>query len=470
MDEIDLFERERKVLETANALLATAADNKNSWYDHYEKLLSEFERVVSQSKRLIRLGDIMQLKLNTLNEQFRVEVENHKKTQAEKEAFQAQLFQSQKLEAIGTLVGGIAHDFNNMLQIILGYSQLLLDDKKKGEAGYKELKTIIETGKSGANLVENLLAFGQQGQIFPVPLDLNHQINQLSTLISHTLPHVVQVDLDLIDGPTTIRADHGQIDQLVMNLAINASEAMPNGGRLKIATTKVSLDDEYCRTHYGSKPGGYVMLTVSDTGRGMDQEILVKIFDPFFSTKERGSTRGTGLGLSVVKGIVQQQGGHVTCESEPGKGTAVKVYFPAIEAPLITAKTVLQTVQSEGTETILVVEDNIAVAELERRFLANAGYEVIVATNGQEALDIYQTRKEEMSLVILDLLMPEMSGRDCLMELLKIDPSIKLLIASGYAPEDELHKEISPLVKGFLHKPFGMIQLLDAVGSVLHSK
>ncbi|MEI6135569.1 MAG: histidine kinase dimerization/phospho-acceptor domain-containing protein, partial [Desulfomonile sp.] len=175
MDEIDLFERERKVLETANALLATAADNKNSWYDHYEKLLSEFERVVSQSKRLIRLGDIMQLKLNTLNEQFRVEVENHKKTQAEKEAFQAQLFQSQKLEAIGTLVGGIAHDFNNMLQIILGYSQLLLDDKKKGEAGYKELKTIIETGKSGANLVENLLAFGQQGQIFPVPLDLNHQ-------------------------------------------------------------------------------------------------------------------------------------------------------------------------------------------------------------------------------------------------------------------------------------------------------
>jgi DNA-binding NtrC family response regulator len=172
----------------------------------------------------------------------------------------------------------------------------------------------------------------------------------------------------------------------------------------------------------------------------------------------------------VVKGIVQQQGGHVTCESEPGKGTAVKVYFPAIEAPLITAKTVLQTVQSEGTETILVVEDNIPVAELERRFLANAGYEVIVATNGREALAIYQTRKEEMSLVILDLLMPEMSGRDCLMELLKIDPSIKLLIASGYAPEDELHKEISPLVKGFLHKPFGMIQLLDAVGSVLHSK
>jgi DNA-binding response OmpR family regulator len=171
----------------------------------------------------------------------------------------------------------------------------------------------------------------------------------------------------------------------------------------------------------------------------------------------------------VVKGIVQQQGGHVTCESEPGKGTAVKVYFPAIEAPLTTAKTVLQTVQSEGTETILVVEDNIPVAELERRFLANAGYEVIVATNGQEALDIYQTRKEEISLVILDLLMPEMSGRDCLMELLKIDPSVKVLIASGYAPEDELLRDISPLVKGFLHKPFAISTLPADVRSVLDS-
>ena len=391
------------------------------------------------------------------------------RAEQEKESLLTQLFQSEKMEALGTLVGGIAHDFNNMLQIMMGYCDLLLSDKQKGEPGYDDLQTIIETGKGGAELVKKLLAFGQQGQIFSVPMDLNHQISQLATLISHTLPHVVQVDLDLIDGPTTIRADHGQIDQLVMNLAINASEAMPIGGRLKIATTKVSLDDEYCRTHYGAKPGGYVMLTVSDNGRGMDQEILAKVFDPFFSTKERGSTRGTGLGLSVVKGIVQQQGGHVTCESEPGKGTTVKVYFPAIEAPLITAKTVLQTVQSEGTETILVVEDNIPVAELERKVLANAGYEVIVVTNGKEALDIYQARKEEISLVILDLLMPEMSGRDCLMELLKIDPSVKVLIASGYAPEDELHKEISPLVKGFLHKPFAITALPAEVRSVLDS-
>jgi two-component system cell cycle sensor histidine kinase/response regulator CckA len=467
MDEIDLFERERKVLETANALLATAADNKNSWYDHYEKLLNEFERVVSQSKRLIRLGDMMQLKLNTLKEEFRVEAEHHKKTQAEKEAFQSQLFQSQKLEALGTLVGGIAHDFNNMLQTILGYSELLLHNKKKGEPGYKELQTIIETGKSGADLVKNLLAFGQQGQVFPVPLDLNHQISQLATLISRTLPQVVQVDLKLTDGPTTICADRSQIDQVLMNLAINASESMPNGGRLKIVTKTVSLDEDYCRCHQEAKTGNYVMLSVSDTGRGMDKKMLSRIFDPFFSTKQRGATRGTGLGLSVVKGIVQQHHGHVTCESEPSKGTEFKVYFPAIESEPTAKKKPSLSVHSTGTETILVVEDTLPVAELAHRILTNAGYSVITANNGRDAFAIYQTRTSEISLVILDLIMPEMSGRDCLMELLKIDPSVKVLIASGYAPEDELHREIGPLVKGFLHKPFEIAELLNEVRSVL---
>ncbi|MCX5873245.1 MAG: PocR ligand-binding domain-containing protein, partial [Deltaproteobacteria bacterium] len=310
------------------------------------------------------------------------DITERKRAEQEKEALQAQLFQSQKMEALGTLVGGIAHDFNNMLQIILGYSQILLDDKKKGEPGYKELQTIIETGKGGADLVKKLLAFGQQTPIFPVPLDLNHQISQLTTLLSRTLPQAVQVDLDLVDGPATIRADHNQLDQVIVNLAINASEAMPNGGRLKIATKTVSLDDEYCRSQYRLKPGNYVILSVSDTGRGMDKETLVKIFNPFFSTKERGSTRGTGLGLSVVQGIVQQQGGHVTCESEPGKGTEFKIYFPAIEASRMTAKTVVPTVKSGGEETILVVEDNIPVAELERKILTNAGYTVIVAING----------------------------------------------------------------------------------------
>jgi two-component system, cell cycle sensor histidine kinase and response regulator CckA len=378
-----------------------------------------------------------------------------------------QIEQTQKMASLGTLVGGIAHDFNNMLQAIIGYSELLCYDRKKDDQGYRDLQTIIKTGRGGAELVGKLLSFGQQAQIFPVPIDLNHQISQLTTLITRTLPTVVQVELVLTNTPTTITGDRNQLDHVVMNLAINASEAMPNGGRVKIETKTVSLDDRYCKTHHGVKPGNYVMLSVSDTGRGMDKETVVKAFDPFFSTKERGSTRGTGLGLSVVKGIVQQQGGHITCESEPGKGTTFKVYFPAIEAPLMTSKTVGPTIQSGGTQTILVVEDNIPVAELEQRVLADAGYAVIVANNGQDALEIYQTRKEEISLVILDLLMPVMSGQDCLMELLKVNPSVKVLIASGYGTEDELHEEIGPLVKGFVHKPFAVAELLNETRSVL---
>lgn len=397
------------------------------------------------------------------------DITDRKRAEQEKLVLQSQLFQSQKMEALGTLVGGIAHDFNNMLQIILGYSEFLLNDIKKDDPGYKDLQTIIRTGQGGAELVQKLLALGQQGQVIPVPLDVNHQIRELITLISRTLPQVVKLDVDLTHGPVTILADPSQINQVVMNLAINASEAMPNGGSLKIVTKTVSLDEKYCGTHHGSKPGNYAMLTVTDTGRGMDKETLAKIFDPFFSTKERGSIRGTGLGLSVVRGIVQQQGGHVTCESEPGKGTTFRVYFPVIEESLVSAKTILPTVQSRGAQTILVVEDNVPVAELEQRFLENAGYTVIVANNGKEALEIYQTKKEEISLVILDLLMPEMSGRDCLMELIKIDPSVKVLIASGYSPEDKLHKEISPLVKGFVHKPFAVTELLNETHSVLDS-
>jgi PAS domain S-box-containing protein len=399
-----------------------------------------------------------------------LDVSERRKAEEESDRLKALLFQSQKLEALGTLVGGIAHDFNNMLQVILGYSQLLLEDKKEGDLGYKDLQTIIQAGKGGADLVNKLLAFGQQSPIFPVDLDINYQIRGLIPLIFRTLPEIVKIDVDLTQEPTTIFADPNQIDQVVMNLAINASEAMPNGGQVKLATTTVTLNDEYCRSHSGVKPGKYVMLSLSDTGRGMDKEMLAKIFEPFFSTKQRGSTRGTGLGLSVVQGIVEKQGGHVTCESEPGKGSEFRIYFPAIESGSTTQEKTSSSAQSAGTETILVVEDTPSVAELERQILENAGYTVITANNGHEALEIYQTRRGEISLVILDLIMLEMSGKDCLMELVKIDPSVKVLIASGFSPSDELHKEINPLVKGFVHKPFGLIQLLDEVVSALQDK
>jgi len=260
-----------------------------------------------------------------------IDVTERRQAEEESEKLRAQLMQAQKMEALGTLVGAIAHDFNNMLQIILGYSQLLLEDKKKDDPGYKDLQNIILTGKGGADLVKKLLAFGQQSPIFPVNMDLNHQTRELIPLMSRTLPEIVKIDVDLTHGPVMINADPNQIDQVIVNLAINASEAMPNGGRLKMATKTMALEDEHCRLHPGVKPGKYVMLSLSDTGPGMNEKTLARIFEPFFSTKQRGSTRGTGLGLSVVQGIVEKHGGHITCKSEPGKGSEFRIYFPEID-------------------------------------------------------------------------------------------------------------------------------------------
>ncbi len=385
------------------------------------------------------------------------DISDRKKAENEKIALQAQLFQSQKMESLGTLVGGIAHDFNNMLQIIIGYSQFLMDYHKEGDRGHCDLEAIIETSHEAAELVTKLLAFGQQAQTVPTELDLNDRIRDLSTVISRTLPHIIRLDLDLTSRPTIILADKGEMDQLFMNLAINASEAMPDGGDLKIRTSIVSLDEEYCKAHPGAKPGDHVMVSVRDTGRGMDEETKCRIFDPFFSTKQRGATRGTGLGLSVARGITQQRGGHITCESEPGKGTEFKVYFPSIDSKD----------QPMEPKMILVVEDNDRVAELERRALESCGYKVIVATNGKEAIDIFQTRNNEISLVLLDLILPEKSGRDCLMDMITIDPSVKVLIASGYSMEGVLKEEITPLVKGFVRKPFVITDLINTVHGVL---
>lgn len=259
------------------------------------------------------------------------DVTDQKRSEMEKQAIQAQLFQSQKMEAIGTLVGGIAHDFNNMLQAVLGYSELLFEDMKPGQPGYHEINTVIHTAQGGAELVRKLLVFSRQALAFPVELDLNHEIRELKILLTRTLPQEVEVVLNLSHSPAMIYADPNQIDQCIMNIAINASEAMPNGGTLKIETDNVLLTEDFCKLNPGLEPVNHVELTISDTGRGMDEQTLSRIYEPFFSTKQRGSTRGTGLGLSVVQGILDKQGSVVSCQSEPGKGTTFRIYFRAVD-------------------------------------------------------------------------------------------------------------------------------------------
>ncbi|MHB8203041.1 MAG: two-component system sensor histidine kinase NtrB, partial [Desulfomonilaceae bacterium] len=260
------------------------------------------------------------------------DITEQKMAEQERENLRAQLLQSQKIQALGTLVGGIAHDFNNMLQIIVGYSEVLLLGKKEGDRDYVELQTIFKTAQQEAELVKRLITFAGKSPIKKIPVDLNYQIKDLATMLSHSFPKEIEIKLDLDEGLSSIMADPAQMDQVVMNLAINGQEAMPDGGRLRIQTRNISLDDDHCKSLPGTKPGNYVMLSFSDNGRGMDAETLARVFEPFFSTKQRDSRKGTGLGLAVVQGIVEKHGGSITCESTLGHGSKFTILFPSVQS------------------------------------------------------------------------------------------------------------------------------------------
>jgi len=396
------------------------------------------------------------------------DITERKQAEQERENLRAQLLQSQKMETMGTLATGIAHDFNNMLTIILGFSDMLLADKNKGDHGYEELQKIVKTSQDAADLVQKIRIFGTKAEMNLVPLDLNHQINQVTKILSSTLPKMIEMDIHLTKDPVIIRADSSQIAQMVMNLAVNANEAMPQGGRLSILTENIVMDDDYCRLHLGVKPGPHVLLTVSDTGRGIDKGLMERIFDPFYSTKMRDYHKGTGLGLSVVQGIVQQHGGHITVESEVGKGTFFRMYFPALEV-----EKVPEYVEKEipypagGTETILLVEDMVLVRDLVVTILETFGYTVLSAGDGQEALEVYEKEQGNISLVILDIIMPRMDGKECLEQLLRINPAVKVIISSGVGQEDLINEVVKIGAKGAVNKPYGMRQLLGMVRQVL---
>ncbi|HTY23903.1 MAG TPA: PAS domain S-box protein [Desulfomonilaceae bacterium] len=380
-------------------------------------------------------------------------------------AVQQQLLQAQKMEAVGTLAGGIAHDFNNLLQVTLGYSELLLNEKSPNDAEYEDLHKIHHASQSGAELVQKLLAFGRKADSKPVPLDINRQVKGVEELLRRTIPRMIDIRLELAEDLERVNADPGQVDQVIMNLVVNAMDAMGETGSLTISTENVILDEDYCRLHLEAKPGSYVLLCVSDTGQGMDKETLGHIFEPFFTTKELG--RGTGLGLATVYGIIKQHGGHIICYSETGRGTTFKVYFPAIENQEEQRVQDSDFVPAFGIETILLVDDEEFVRELGVRILGKAGYQVLVAGNGREALDLLKKERTHISLVVLDLIMPEMGGRECLRELQKIDPQVKVLVASGYSADASVKEMLHMGAKGFVNKPFRIKELLRDVRRIL---
>jgi PAS domain S-box-containing protein len=406
--------------------------------------------------------------LHSTNEELLREIEDRKRAEQEKENLRAQLLQSQKMETMGTLAGGIAHDFNNMLQVIFSYSDMLLADKNEGDPGYEELQKIVKTSEDAADLVQRIRIFGRKAEMNLIPLDLNHQVDEVTKLLSRTLPKMIEMDIHLAKDTVIIRADSSQIAQMVMNLAVNAGEAMPQGGRLSIQTENIVLDDDYCRLLMGVKPGPHVMLTVSDTGRGIDKGLMERIFDPFYSTKMRDYHKGTGLGLSVVQGIVQQHGGHITVESEVGQGTTFRMYFPALEVEILPEYVEWKIpYPAGGTETILLVEDWEMVRELGVTILEKFGYTILSACDGQEALEVYEKEQGNISLVILDIIMPRMDGKECLVELLRINPAVKVIISSGVGHYDLINDIVKIGAKGAVNKPYSMRQLLGMVREVL---
>ncbi|MEI6135075.1 MAG: PAS domain S-box protein [Desulfomonile sp.] len=383
----------------------------------------------------------------------------------ESNSLRAQLLQAQKMEAVGTLAGGIAHDFNNLLQAVLGYSDFMLQRKKEGEQDYVDLQKINKAGKRGADLVKSLLTLSRKVEARYIPVKLNKEITQVSQLLSRTIPKTIKIDLNLSGDLESINADPSQIGQVLMNIGVNARDAMPDGGTLTIETSNVQLDREYCSAHIDAIPGSYVLLTVSDTGQGMDRKTLAHIFEPFFSTKEVG--KGTGLGLATVYGVIKQHDGHIMCYSEPGHGTTFKIYLPAVQTKKDIETPALDLDIPGGTETVLLVDDDEDISDLGATLLDNFGYQVITANNGEEALEIYQRKGAGISVIILDLIMPVMDGRRCLAGILRLNPNAKVIVASGYSEGGPANGVIKAGAKGFVQKPYNMRQLLTMVREVL---
>ncbi len=387
----------------------------------------------------------------------------------ERDRLEQQLQQAQKMEAIGRLAGGVAHDFNNLLTVITGYGEVLLDRLLPGDATRDQVGEMKKAADRAASLTRQLLAFSRQQVVSPRPLDLNLVVSDLDKM----LRRLIGEDVSLTSVPTSglglVKADPGQVEQVLMNLAVNARDAMPQGGKLTIETGNVDLDEDYCRLHLGTRPGRYVLLAVSDTGCGMTAEVKARIFEPFFTTKEVG--KGTGLGLATVYGIVQQAGGHIEVYSEPGRGTTFKVYLPRVDVPAVCPEAGPGREENpRGTETVLVVEDEAIVRALTCHVLRESGYRVLEARHGRDALRLCEPHAGRIDLLVTDVVMPEMGGRELANRLAERVPGIQVLYLSGYTDDAVVRHGVLEAETAFLQKPFTGRALTRKVREVLDQR
>ncbi len=388
----------------------------------------------------------------------------------ERRRLEAQFIEAQKMEVIGLLASGVAHDFNNILAVIIGYSDLMASDLGPDSPLQKYTEEIRHASERAAGLTRQLLVFCRKQTVQPVVLDLNDVVRDLDKMLRRLIDE--NIEMTIIPGKQIgrVKADSGHVGQVLMNLVVNARDAMPNGGKLTIATNNVELDENYARTHTGVIPGDYVMLSVSDTGTGMTEEVKALLFEAFFTTKPMG--KGTGLGLATCQTIVNQSGGHIDVYSEVGKGTTFKIYFPRIAQPLdIVARSTQNGPLPRGTETLMVVEDEPSVRHLACGVLQSQGYEMLSASNGQDALHVAREHKgSPIRLVVTDVIMPLMGGK-VMAEWLKITyPDLKILFTSGYTDDAISHHGVLEAGVEFLPKPYTPASLVRKVRELLDEK
>ena len=382
----------------------------------------------------------------------------------EKSRLEQQVLQAQKMESLGTLAGGIAHDFNNILAGILGYASFLKSKISTSHDFFKYVDTIERSAVRAADLTSKLLAFTRGDKVNYKPLNINKLIRETLEIILHTIDKSISVETKLDESLPTIMADAGQIQQVVMNLCVNARDAMSGGGKLSIATATVVIGAADPQAPAGAKTGTYLKMIVTDTGSGMEQDVLTRIFDPFFTTKAKG--QGSGLGLSVVYGIVKGHDGFVTVSSQPGQGTVFGIYFPVSGKPEDHKSWTVEPLRGRG-ELIFVVDDEEDIRNFIRDVLQSHGYMVLLAANGDQAFDIYKVRSQDIALVILDMVMPEMGGEETFLKMKKINPGIKTLLSTGYSQDGRVSEILSKGIMGFIQKPYDFNQLLAKIRQIL---
>jgi nitrogen-specific signal transduction histidine kinase/ActR/RegA family two-component response regulator len=385
----------------------------------------------------------------------------------ERNRLEEQVAQLQRVEAIAVLAGGVAHDFNNLLTAIMAHGEIMLMEQSPDHPIYSHVEDILKAAKRGESLTHQLLAFSRKQVLQPRVFNLNEAVAEMEKMLRRLIGEDIELISVLEEHLGLVKADPGQVEQIIMNLAVNARDAMPRGGKLTLETANVYLDHEYAQSHPAVAPGPYVMLAVSDTGLGMDAQTQSRIFEPFFTTKELG--RGTGLGLATVYGIVKQSGGYIWVYSEMGQGTTFKVYFPQVTAELglIKKPEPIRHDAPQGQETILVVEDDELLRTIISRALSRFGYQVLAAAHGAEALETVEHSAAAIHLLITDVVMPHLNGPELAARLTALYPEMKVLYMSGYTDNAIVHHGVLDHALWFLQKPFPITTLLQKVREVL---